>query len=432
MNENKNIITTDYKRFYETKASRNIGTFLLFLIWPLLSVYISFKQYKHYSSRNAIWLFTIFLGLTMYFGEDMDATRYSDELTRFHREFDINIFRFLNFVLFDPDEGRIDFVQPLITYFVSIITDEPAFLLAAFGTFYGYFYSRNIWFLIDRMKGKIRLEALAYFVLFCFLVPIWNINGFRFWAATHVFIYGVYNFIYDKKINKGVFFIIFSFFIHDTFIISIALFFAYLIIRKKTILIFYIYLITFFIGGIGSKYVTDIFDSTGIQLKDRSGYLNDGYKEGVIELNENRNWYLKYHYPMMEVLMFSSFIWIFYKRKKVLETLDYNVDFFCLGLVFFSLVNLTKDIPSMERFNYIGYMLVTTMLFIFFQNTNFKRRPDWYKIVTIVIIGLFMVVKLWSGFIFFSFATLLANPFTMFIFGNKDSFNSFIKSLLGA
>lgn len=431
-NNSNNIKINDSKSFNETKNSRNFEPFVMFLIWPFLGVLLSFKNYKYYNSRNAIWLYSIFLGFTMSILKDSDASRYAEELHRYHHEYKYSVSEFFEYLFLNSLKSSLELLQPCITFIVSNFTDNPSILLGAFGFVFGYFYSRNIWFLVDRIKGKIRPEALSFFLLFSFLIPIWGgINGFRFWTATHIFIYGVITFICDKKIKKGLFFIIITIFIHDTFAVSIAIFLLFLLLKNFPTLIFCFYLITTLSGDLGRTTISDYYQSNTStnSIKDRSAYLNEEYKVELEEKDKQLNWYIKYNDVLMQILVGLCMSWVFIFRRKQLKSIIFLEDFFCIGLLFIGITNLFQDVPSFPRFYYIGYMFVTLLLFMFFQNTNFKRRPEWFKILSLSVAAFVVFIKIWSGGISISLASLIANPFTMYIFDFNDSLNVLIKYL---
>jgi hypothetical protein len=404
----------------------------MFLIWPFGGFLWSFKNYKFYSSRNLLWLFCGFVGLTFTYNVEMDSQRYVDELHLFNQLNFINIFDFFEYILIDEDTKRFDFIQPLITYIVSIFSDEGNVLICAFGLFFGYFYSRNVWFLIDQVKTRIKIEALVYFILFFILVPIWNINGFRYWAATHVFIFGVIEFVFFDKKVKGWSFIVLSVFIHDTFIISILLFWGVSLFRSRIAVhyYFYIYLFSVIFNSFGTEFIKNSLESfTILGIKNREAYLNEQYAEQLIISKSTLNFYIKYQYSAMKALIGGTFIWIYYYRRNLIIYNSKMLDTFCVGLIFLAFTNFVADVPSMERFYYIGFMMIALFLFLFFQNNNFKRRPDWYKVLSVLIIGYLFISKMWMGLFNLTVATFLSNPFTTLFFEYNESMADFIKRI---
>ena len=124
---------------------------LFFCIWPFGALILSFIKYSKKWTKNLIWAFVVFYGYTFVISNDtMDANRL---LTRFETAVqfkgDIHAY-FLN--LFILTEGNINFLEPFIHYLVALFTDNFQILMAVFGLIFGYFYSRNICYLIDYVK----------------------------------------------------------------------------------------------------------------------------------------------------------------------------------------------------------------------------------------------------------------------------------------
>src|SRR5690606_20695017 len=109
---------------------------------------------------------------------------------------------FLDLFFSDEESSYLDFAAPVITFVIARFTENYAILFGTYALIFGFFYSRNIWFILDRMKEDIKPAALIVFIMICLLVPFWSINGFRFWTATHVFIYGMLPYMFLEKHPK--------------------------------------------------------------------------------------------------------------------------------------------------------------------------------------------------------------------------------------
>lgn len=420
------------KPFHETKNSRNMGTFITFLIWPFLGVLLSFKNYKYYSSRNAIWLFIIFIGLTFKWSYSDDTQRYVDELV-FYRNQNWNLFEFFNHIVFDKNEGRIDFIQPLINFVITKFTSDPQILLASYGLVFGFFYSRNIWFLIDQVEYKIKTEALAYLLLFCFLVmPQYGINGVRYWTGVHMLMFGLINYLSLNNKIRGYVFVFGSIFMHDAHIVSIFLVLSYFLIgknKKSLDLFFYLYLTSFVLSNVSPEFVKLIISDLPIKLKDREGYLSEEYIESVADNANTLNWYILYQYTMMKVLVATSVIWLYYYRKSIITDNLIIRNYYSVGIIFITFTNYVGHLPSMGRYSYLGFLSLAMALFLIFQNTPFKRRPDWYKISSLGIIIILCVTKIWQAMVNSGIDTLLANPLSLWFFNTTETLMDLVKKI---
>ncbi|MBF6608097.1 MAG: hypothetical protein ITG00_05110, partial [Flavobacterium sp.] len=186
--------------------------FLLFLISPLLVVILAAKDFRKSWAKNIIWLFVIFYGATFVISNDkIDANRYRDQLYEFSIQelTPVNIFS----MVYGPESQVLDILQPLLTLTVSLFTTNFHVLFAVFGLVFGYFYSRNIWYLLDRTEGKLEWSAVILMMTFAFVVGFWEINGFRFWTAAHIFFYGVFPYVADRN-RKKLWFAVLAIFVH--------------------------------------------------------------------------------------------------------------------------------------------------------------------------------------------------------------------------
>jgi hypothetical protein len=63
-----------------------------------------------------------------------------------------------------------------------------------------YFYSRNIWLLINSSVGIIKQFSIVLIITLALIMPFWTIVGFRFNTAFHIFLFGLLNYyIHNKK-----------------------------------------------------------------------------------------------------------------------------------------------------------------------------------------------------------------------------------------
>ena len=164
------------------------NNFIFFLVSPFLGFIQAFKYYKEDWAKNSVWLFVIFYGYTMFRPEIMDSTRYVVNLINlYNRPMTWDIF-IANF--YSDDTGTVDIYQPLVTFILSRFTKDGNILFAVFGIVYGYFYSRNIWLILDLCKGaKIEWKLWVVIISFICVLGFWNLNGVRMWTAAHVILW---------------------------------------------------------------------------------------------------------------------------------------------------------------------------------------------------------------------------------------------------
>lgn len=423
-------MNSNLQHHFKTKTKSFAGQFWLFMFWPFLSLVFSFINYRQVNSKNIIWLFTIFLGATFYFSESDDSARYILQLEKFSK---LNFSDFYETELKFDGNFKLDFIQPLINFLVSRFSTDGHVLYMVYGAIFGFFYSRNIAYLLERFETKIKPESLAYLIIFVCYMPFHTMNGFRFNTSVHIFIYGLIHFIIYPKKMYGIFFIVSTIFLHDTFLIAVFLFFLFFALKNNIAslhILFYFYLLTFILSNLDTEIISNLIDNTGFIRKQRIKYLDEEYAEAVFAAKEMTNFYVRYKFTLVNTLITGSYIWIYFRRFKLIEQ---NIEikyFFLFSLIVVSFVNLVDNIPSMPRFYAIGYMSFAAMLFLFFSSYHFVRRPEWYRILTFFVAYLISLSIVWDGFVNWTLSTILANPLTFWLFESEDSINALIKSFI--
>ena len=202
------------KRIFLKSEKNNLNyTLLVFLFSPLLALIISIKNYKEVWAKNIVLLFSGFYGFMFVIGNaGSDINRYK---SRFEEDLKINI-NLLDYLKLLFKEEKYDFIQPFLSYFVSCFTSDFRIFLLLIGLIFGFFLSRNIWYVISLVNNKPRWFSILFILVFSFIYAIWDINVMRFTLAAHIFFYGVFN-VLVRKNNWGYLFALISIFMHSIF-----------------------------------------------------------------------------------------------------------------------------------------------------------------------------------------------------------------------
>ncbi len=133
---------------------------------------------------------------------------------------------------YSDSSGYVDILQPMVTYLVSRFTDNPTILFTIFGLIFGYFYSRNIWYVLGKIHGGITLVLFVFVLTFALINPIWNINGFRMWTAAQIFLYGTLPYLLEGK-SKGLIWAAVSVFVHFSFLLPLTVLVLFFFSKNK-------------------------------------------------------------------------------------------------------------------------------------------------------------------------------------------------------
>lgn len=359
------------------------------MLTPLLSLFISLKNIKSSWAKNVIWAFTVFYGFTFTITEKnakSDINRYIRwfyDMRNSNMEFD----EFLG--LLYVDKNYADLLQPLLTFTISKLTDNHAWLLAGFGFIFGYFYSRNLAFVVERLNGKYNGKIMFLLVILALVVPIWNINGFRFWTATHIFIFGLLRLIYDRK-KIYIIPILLTVFVHYSFMLPVSLTLLYLIIGDRLKIYFYLFIISFFVTEINvgsaisnttSSFLPEIF------VERSAGYLSDDSENSTInqevaktEAQVNRSWYAIFYLKALNWAITAHLIFIFFYCKKTIEDNAQLRNLLSFLFYFFACSNVLSLVPSGVRYVVISMLISMFIIVLFIQElSNLEKYTLLFK-----------------------------------------------------
>lgn len=417
---------------YVNSSSNDTGNreaFLLFLIQPAIALFYAIKNYKALYAKNIIWLFTIFYGVTFAITPDStsDCVRYANQLMMMN-EAGWNLNRIIS-NLYASGSRTFDLYQPITTFFVSRFTANYHLLFGVFGFVLGYIYSRNIWYLLNWVQGKLKPVSILLIVLFAFIVGINSgINGVRFWTATHLFFFGLIRYIFEKK-NKYLFIAALASLFHFSFLLPTAIMISYVVLGNRLTIYFILFIISFFISefdfGIIRKAVGILPD---VFTERTESYIGEGAELRVSSgLSGGVSWFLVWAGLGLRysILILASYLF-FYKRKYL--PVSYH-HLFAAGLFFYGTFNIIGNIPSVGRFLSLAAMLLFSLFFLVAQ--NFDNR-NYIRLISVTspFLILFIIVELRHFSSSANYLLFFANPLVAPFIESDTSIWSFIIQLL--
>lgn len=409
---------------------------LVYFIWPLGSLYQALINFRKPWAKNLFWLFCGFFGLVFIVGEvnirSNDALRYAEMLSYFHQK-SLNFSDLLK-AIYNPQEGFVDVFQPVITWFISIFTDNPKWLFTIFALIFGYFYSRNIWILLKYTQSKY-LKYLPFLVIisFALLNPVWNINGVRMWTAAHIFVYGIFNFFLLNNQRSGIQWIILTPFIHFSFLFPLLIFFAYIILPSSLIVLFVFFVVTSFVKEIDIEYVRDQLTSIAPKIFEEriQGYTNIDYAQAIEEQTNVLSWHVRFAEVSFSIVLYtcvtSLFFFILRYKKKVYPIL---FEFFKFSLFIGSMANLSSNIPSGGRFLTLSNSFFIACIFIFLSLYRVSNNyMIFFKLLSVLLL-FWIIFFLRIGLDYSGFLLFIGNPLIAVFVTESISIMDLIKELL--
>jgi hypothetical protein len=406
------------------------NSWAMFLFLPVLSLYNAVKNIRAQYAVNSIWLFCGYFGLTFVIaaGSNADSSRIAAELGHMY-DSKLTLDTLIGF-FYNPITRQLDIVQSLILFIVSRFTDSAKILYAAFGMLFGYFYSRNIGYIVHQTNTKDNWFAGLLLVSFALVIPVWYINGFRYYMAAQVFTFGLLPFLFEGKTNRW-FFVILSVLIHWSFFIAIGITGVYILLRNRIHLYYLLFAFTFFISILNLDIIRTLFESyaPAIIQESRSGYLNEAYQETVSSSKQGANWYVSGHFEALKWLIFVLVGYLYFYQKKRLTSQKGLFRLFNFSLLFFAFINLFSVAPSMGRFYVIPVMLFLGLFYLVTKNNTFTL-PVLSKQLSTPILLLFIIVRIRIGFDYAGAMLIFGNPILAAFISNETPLIAFIKMIL--
>ena len=385
------------------------NSFILFFISPFLGLIQGFKHYREDWAKNSICLFVVFFGFTMFKGGMFDSSRYVMELNELYTtnsSWDVFVKN-----SFSEESGHIDIYQPVVSYFVSFFTNSGDLLFAIFGFVFGFFYSRNIWFLLDHAKvtGMNRKLWLLIFSFAC-MVGYWTLNGLRMWTAAHIFFYGAYLFFIENN-KKGFFIVLTSVLVHYSFMLPVSLFLICALVRIPWRILYFTYMGSFFVAELNIASLNEklVSIAPSFLLPKVNAYLNDENVENVTSVVSTTSWFLTYLSKsigwfiaiMLTIVCFSKVS--AFKKDKALNS------FLGFTLLFLSISNIFSSLPSGGRFLRIAQLFGLGVVFLFYIKYNNKLFDQWLGYLQPVLV-FFLVTSIRVSLDNTTVMTVFANP----------------------
>lgn len=392
---------------------------LLFLVWPFLATISAFKNYKKPWAKNVFWAFCAFFGYSIILSEQhygLDIFGYVTEFEALHQR-SMSVDDILKYF---RDSGEIDILRTLLAYLLSRVTGEATILTLLYGTIFGFFLSRNIWFILERLEGKIAPATSIVLVCFFMVNPIWEINGFRMWTATHIFVYGLLPYLFDGK-KSGLWISILSVMVHFSFIVPVGVMIAYLVLGNRLWIFFGFYVSTLFLAELNLTAFDEMMDAYAPEiLRDRTGgYTSEGYIEQREESAAARPWFLVWSgRAITYFIMGFLFVMMVKGREFFRENMGWH-NLFSFTLLLYGVANILSVIPSGGRYVTIAQLFALALIALYIQNRPNEKMMKNYVIIVFPALLLFLVVSLRMGLPLMSATWIMGNPILAVLFADS-------------
>lgn len=353
--------------------NQNSSNVISAILWPFGALVSALKNWRQPWAMNVFWVVCIYMSFIHIYcpagdvlGDGADIGRYVLRLQNMYQ----NSSSLQDAILVN---GKPDIYQPVVTYFVSRLTGEGHILYLIFGLVFGFFYSRNVWYILDKIPHQIPKCSWILIAMFFLVCPIWNVSGVRMWTALHVFAYGALQYLWENN-NKKLIWCAVTPFIHFSFMLPLAVIVMYWVIPSrikqgslllKTMFVLYVatsFLNIFDIQTIGS-YIERI--APNLFENNIAGYLGDEYVQRINDAAEAKSLLFKINSFVSYSCTFFMTTWAFSTLNRKDESNSMNIRAaFSFGLLMYSIANILAIVPSGGRYITIAQMFVTPALLL--------------------------------------------------------------------
>lgn len=324
--------------------------------------------------------------------------------------------------------GRLDLYHPLLSYFVSRFTNNYHIFFACAGLVFGYFFSRNLWYLLERINKHIKLIFFLLLIAFAFTVPFWRIQSVRFWTTTQMFFFGAFPFIFENK--KKYFWVCFlTPLFHWAYILGLVILLIYKFLGNNVRLYFGFFIVSILLSSVDLDIVKTAAQNIlpSFLTGKIDSYINISYQQELIQNSQEIsliNTIYRYSIDFF-IILFISMLYFF-----VLKRLKLNIHFF--NLFNFTILLLAfgyffTNITVLARFLDLAKMFFFAMLILILQDPIIYSKCDKALKFSIPILVLICIAPLRVGFNYIGIMTIGGN-FFFFLF---DRIDITINTLLG-
>jgi len=419
--------------------STDLSHWYLFFIFPVLAGFNALKYFRAPWAKNIIWAFVVFYGFTIGIsnekssedGGTADIFRYAEKISDFNK-LELSISKIQTLYIENDD---VDILNLTLAIGISRFTDSMQVMAAIYGFIFGFFFTRNMWYVLERISGKIQPALLILIAAFFLVNPIWNLGGFRFWTAAHIFIYGILPFLFEGK-KGGLLVSVLSILVHFSFMLPVAVLLLYLILGNRTVIFFAFFLASIFVSEIKiTAFNTFIEENTSEKFAKRtSGYRSEEAVEQFRQAGEEDeaegpqiSWHARYYVKALTWSLMAFLFFLFFKRKVLQQLHPAFLNSLSFTLLFWGFANIMSSIPSGGRFLTVAALSAFPLIIFYLQSQPKETGITNLLRITMPALLLYIIVAARIGFYSFSLNTILGNPLIELFMDTQISLNDIIK-----
>jgi hypothetical protein len=384
--------------------------YLSFIVWPFGVLLAALRNWDRPWSKNVFWLFCIYFGFTFIIAKEggADSDRYAQLFIQYAHS-DMNLTKLWS-SFYSVAANFVDIASPLITFLVSRVTDSPKILFTVFALIFGYFHSRNIWYVLGQINGEITAIILLFTLTFALFNPIWNINGFRMWIAAQIFLFGTLPYLLERN-SKKLFWSVSSVLFHFSFLLPVSILLLFIFLKNRINIYIGFFVLSSFIKEINLQSVQSALSFLPDIFQQRvTAYTNLDYAESLKVASQSLNWYIPFSYLGIRWITYIMTLFIYFFCRKFLKSRQELMTLFCFSLLLYGFANIYSLVPSGGRFLIVADTFMFAFFIIFISISPKIRGLGLITVLSIPMLLLFCIVTIRSGMDFYGLTTIIGNP----------------------
>ena len=420
--------------------SKNI---VLTFLFPFVGLISSLANWRQSWAKNVFWLACVYLGAVFIYcpegtiiGQGIDGGRAVLELMdAYQNQASLSSLYIASKII----GGGLDIYKTLVIFVVSRFTSNGHVLFALLATVFGFFYSRNVWYILDKLPNKKQGVFVILPILYFLLCPITQINGVRMWTALHVYVYALMPYLLDRDKSK-LWCLALAPLIHFSFLYVSLLGLAYVILpeRVKTggrafqIIAIITFVATLMVNSLNLEAVNGmLMEYSPESYEGRiEMYVNQDTAERNAESATFNNWYIAVSGSLKKwgvavlLIFLSPCMKKYFKGKPGLNRL------YLFALILGAFANIMSLIPSGGRFQTLSMMFMVPVILLSIM--KIPKADNYYGMTKTAMLFLLIpvVVDFRRLFDFFGITAVFGNFITVFFLESNVPLIEFVKQLL--
>lgn len=396
------------------RKSRDIVCqFVLFLIWPFLSLLIGVFSFGKSYSKSLLTLVFSFIGYTC---------ESEGDLSKYERKF--YVFKsssFSELIEAYSTLSKVDVYIDILSMLVGLFSaSHHVFFAVLFGVF-GYLLVSIVLWIYKRTPHKIHSYYIFVFLGFCLFYSIRSVISVRFYTGGLFFIYMMLKYMETQKM-KYLYLSLLSPLFHFAHGATVLAGLCFFFLKKRIHLAMLIAVISFFVTQSAVtgllKDNLSVVNSETLEMKYKAYASEDGQErmnKRYEMRNQNYNWKAKSLENIRSTLLFLIPIGLLllYINKNMVTDFYLGRYLFVFTLILFALSNVMLNISNGDRYIYLYGFLALGLFHLFVS--KFKGGSKFLFIVIGALGCVYGVMAIYASNPLFTSSFLFGNYFSVLI-----------------